>query len=86
MGVERLGLCNELEPGPRHRLVVLAGNAGTRSDAADPLGEPGERLLRRVTARETPRDLEVTLVGERRAGDSARLEIVQQGAIVDNTN
>ena len=86
MGVERLGLSNELEPGTRHRLVVLAGNAGTRGDAADPLGEPGERLLTRVTAREIPRDLDVALVGERRAGDSTRFEIGQQGTVVDNTN
>jgi hypothetical protein len=36
--------------------------------------------------RETPGDPNVALVGERRARDSARFEIVQQGTIVDNTN
>ena len=86
MGVESLGLRGELEPGTRHRLVVLAGNAGMRGDAADPLGKPGERLLMGVTARETPRDSEMTLVGERRGGDPARFEIVYQGTIADNTN
>ena len=86
MGVERLGLCNELEPGTRHRLVVLAGDAGMGGDAADPLGKPGERVLMRVTARETPRDLDVALVRERSPEDSARFEIVQQGTVVDNTN
>jgi len=86
MGVESLGLRGELEPGTRHRLVVLAGNAGACSNAPDTLGKPAERLLMGVTARETPRDSEMTLVGERRGGDPARFEIVYQGTIADNTN
>lgn len=86
MRVETLGLRRELEPGARHRFVVLAGDTGAKGDAADPGGEPVERFLALVAPRQAPRDPEVTFVGELGTGDTARFEIIQQGTVVDSTN
>lgn len=78
MRLEALCLRDELEPGPRHRLVVLAGNSGLGGDVPDPLREAGERLLLGVAALETTGNAKVTLVGEGRALDSTGFEIIQQ--------
>ena len=86
MRVEALGLRRELEPRASHRLVILAGVAGARGDVADPGGEPVERFLAWVAPRQSPGDAEVTLVRELGTGDEPRVEVSQQGTVVDNTN
>lgn len=78
MSLEAFGLRDQLEPGPRHRLVVLAWDAGAGGDFLDPFHQVGEGLLVGVAALKTPGDVNVPLVWEGRAPDATGLEIINQ--------
>jgi hypothetical protein len=71
---EALGLRGELEPGARHRLVILARDACANGDAANAVGESAERFFVRIASGELPRDAKVPFVRELGGGNAPRLE------------
>lgn len=85
MGLEGLGLRDELEPGAGHRLVELPRDAGASCDAADAVGEPAERVFVRIPPRQAPRHEKVAFMREVGAGNATSFEVVQQGTDFDNT-